>query len=723
MSSGTHQASLAARCPRLRSDAWTRPRPSARPGPLGNRPLVAFARFCRPNAALLGPVRRKAWWLAGLFLLVLVGGAKAQLVLQGPLKNFKFPDYYPEKANQTNRVLKTLITGAEAWQLPGGQMRIKGLRIESHGEDGHREAEVKASDCVLNYTNKEATGAGHLEVSSAAGFYRIEGDGFSWKTSNSFLFISNRVVATLQRRLLASQSIDVAALTNAAPATSQTSNEVVRVSSDQCFFDSQSNLIVQSGHVVADDPQMQLGCEILRVQFTPARRLQGLVAEEDVSILNKSDQSRATAGRAVYELNQGRETIFLTGQPVWRDREGRMEARADRFTFDRTDRRILGQGGAMMRLPRGSFSQPSLLPQSSAARTNAPPRAADTNQIQITSETLTLLLPATNRPARSVIVETGVVILSPADDTRATGDKAVYREESGKMELTGQARWEAEGRLVSADLLAMDRTNNVFLGRGNALFRMPLQQAGPAASFRVSTNRHAPTNLVLEVRSDELVYRTNALVFQGGGVRARVLEDRVLRGLITCETLTAHFRERLDRVVAQKRVMAENYPPAGKADRTVTNLLSCEVLTATFSEDGKTITIVAADDVQAAQVETRKTAKPKTTVADLTCGLLTATVLPAAGKVDRIVAEQHVVLSQEDKLARGGRAVYTDKENRVILSDHPYAEFAEGKVTGAETLAWDRATGAFRGRGSAYRIEWTRATGKTNTFRLPFLKK
>jgi lipopolysaccharide export system protein LptA len=607
--------------------------------------------------------------------------------------------------------------------LPGGQVRIKGLRIENYREDGQREVEVKASDCVFDIATREAAGAGHLEVSSATGLYAIQGDGFQWKQSNAFLYISNHVVATFQRGLLASRAGDLATLTNAAAAAGgPVSNEMVRIASDRCWFDSQSNVVVQSGHVLVDDPQMQLACEILRAQFTPARRLQKLAAERNVSILNKSDQSRVTAEDAVYELSQDRETISLSGQPVWRDREGRTEARADRFTFDRNDRRINGQGGARLRLPRGTVTQPSLLPPGAAPRTNALPRAADTNQIQITSETLTLLLPSTNRPGRSAIAETGVVILSPADDTRATGDKAVYREDTGRIELTGRARWEAEGRLVSADLLAMDRTNKVFLGRGNALFRTPLQPAGAAAAFRVSTNRHAPTNLVLEVRSEELIYQTNALVFQGGGVRARVLEDQALRGLITCETLTAHFSQRLDRVTADKRVVAENYPRAAKADRTVTNLLSCEHLTATFSGDGKTVTLVAAENVQAAQVDTRKTAQPKTIVTELTCGLLTVTVLPAAGKADRIVAEKQVVMSQEDKLARGGRAVYTDKENRLVLSDHPYAEFAEGKLTGAEILVFDRASGAFSGRGP-YRIEWTRAGGRTNAFRLPLLKK
>jgi lipopolysaccharide export system protein LptA len=662
--------------------------------------------------------------LLGVLLLVLWPGlGEAQLAIQGKIKDFKIPDYYPPTSpHQTNRVVRTLLSGAEAVPLAGSQVRITGLRIASFREDASPELEITATECVFDLATRSAWGDGHLRVTSANGLYSIEGDGFQWGQSNAFLAISNRVVLTLQRRLLVVGPDALQGLTNrAVPPAGPATNQVIRITSDHCMIDSQSNRFTQTGHVVADDPQMQLGCETLQVQLTPARRLQQLVAQDNVSILNKEDQSRATAGRAVYALSGERELITLTDQPVWRDRDGRQEVRAARFTFDRTTRQIHGEGGALMRLPRGGFSQPASFLEPASTTRPLPAGPADTNQIQITAQTLTLLLPTTNRLHRSAIAETDVVILSPADDTRASGDKALYREDTGLIELIGHARWEAPDRLISADTLAMDRTNRVFLGRGNTLFRMPLRQAGQGLAFRLSTNRPTATNLVLEVQSDELTYRTNALVFQGGTVRARLLEASRLRGLLTCRTLTASFSQRLDRVVAAGRVMAESYPSPGASNRMVTNLVSCELLEAAFSEDGKTIVMTASENVQAAQIETR-TPGPKTVVTDLTCGRLKVTLLPKAGKVDRIEAEQHVVISQQDKLARGGRALYTDKANQVVLSDHPYAEFAEGKLRDADTLIWDRLTGDFKGRGR-YRLEWTRPFGRTNAFRLPILKK
>jgi lipopolysaccharide export system protein LptA len=664
-------------------------------------------------------VHRLAGAVGALLLLVFLSApSPAQITIQGKLKNFRFPDYYPAAPGQTNPPLKTLLSGVEARQLAGGQMHINGLAIQSYREDGQHELEVKASECVFDIATRQASGEGHLEVTSPSGLYSIEGDGFLWRQADGLLVISNHVQSILHRGLLASHSAGVDSLPTRFVATnSPATGEVVRITSDRCMFNSQSNQAVQSGHVVVDDPQMRLLCENLKVQFTAAKKLQEIVAEQDVSILNKADQSRVTAGRAVYEVSQEKETVTLTENPVWQDRQVRQEARATMFTFDRQERIIRGIGGARMKLPRGSFSQPSLLSQPASAAAHALGRSSDTNEITISSETITLLLAATNRPSRSATAETGVVILSPADDTRASGDKAVYREDTGLINLIGQAQWAAEGRLIKADVLSMDRTNRIFSGRGRTSFRLPLQQAGQAGLFRGTTNRPPATNLFLEIKSDEFIYRTNVLTFQGDQVRTWVYEADALRGFIICGFLSAHFSDRLDSVRAEKHVIAENYPPPKGDGKTVTNLLSCETLTARMSDSNQVITLVAVENVQAAQLEVQAVPS-KTAISELTCARLTAVVLPKAGRVDRLEAERQVVISQGDKLARGEKAVYTDKENQVVLSGHPYAEFADGKVTGAETLTWHRATGAFQGQGR-YHLEWVRPSRGTNTFKYP----
>jgi lipopolysaccharide export system protein LptA len=651
-------------------------------------------------------------------LVILLGAAAsppllAQVTLQGPAKNFRIVDYYPTiPVGQTNRALRAVLTGAEAWPSPGGTVRIHGLHIENFREDGRREADVKADECVYELAARQATGASRLQVSGGGGLFAIEGEGFLWRQTNSLLILSNRVVTTLDQGFLAGRSNDLT--TSSFPTTN-----LIRINSDRCVLDSQSNRVVHSGHVLADDPQMQLTCGVLTVLFTPARRLQEIIAEDQVAILAKNDQSRSTAGRAVYRLDQAAESITLTESPVWRDRDGRQQIQAARFLFDRLTRQIHGDGGAVMRLARGRFTQPSL------GTTTAPPPqplpATDTNQIQITSESFLLSLATSNRPYRSATANGNVVILSPADDTRATGDRARFHEETGLIELDGHARWEAEGRLVTADRLSMDRTNQIFHGQGSTLFRMPLRPAGMGLAFRGVTNRVTATNLTLEVHSDQFTYHTNLLVFHGSPVQTHLHEGPTLRGQVDCAVLSVFFTERLERILAQQHVLAETFPSPAPASRSITNSLSCESLDVSFSQDGSTINLLASNNVQAAQLELRPNRR-QAVVTELTCGQLTATFLPRAGRVDRLDAHDHVVIAQEDKLARGGHAAYADHDGRVVLSDHPYAEFAQGKVLDADTLSWDRATGKCRGTGR-YRLQWTGVLGSTNTPHLPFLNK
>ena len=632
----------------------------------------------------------------------------AQTTFTGKLKNFRFPDYYPPAPGRTNQALKTLLNGAEAQQLPDGKVQIGGLRIESFREDGRRELEVRATECIFEIGTREAFSGGHLEVVSASGLFAIEGEGFRWRQSDGSLFISNRVVSTLNRGLLASRTANLDAGTNLAVALAALpASQVVRITSDRCEFNSLSNVVTQTGHVVADDPQMQLGCEILRVQFTAAKRPEEIVAVGNVSILNKPDQSRATSGRAVYAVTPDKETVTLTEKPAWHDRDGRQEMKAEFFTYDMRSKSIRAEGHATMQLPRGSMGQP--VP---ALGANGPSTtASNAGPVQITSDILTILLPATNRLYRSAVAENNVVILSPADGSRGTGDKAAYNEGAGLLELLGHAQWLSEGRTVQADVLAMGRTNHLFTGRGHAFFKVPLSQVGQAGQSPTTTNRVANTNLFLEVSADDFGYQSNRLSFRGNAL-ARFLESKVLRGQVTCGLLTAHFAERLDSLLAEKHVVAEHYPPLGAKAKSATNFLSCEVLSAKLSESGQVVAVVAADNVQAAQIAV-STNQPKPTVTQLTCGLLTAVFLPQSSEVDKLHAEEHVLILQGDKQARGADAIYTAAANVIELTGQPSAEFADGKVRDADVLLWDRNAGIFRGRGK-YRLEWNRPLGQTN---------
>src|SRR5258708_21834029 len=164
--------------------------------------------------------------------------------------------------------------------------------------------------------------------------------------TNSSLIISNTVGSATQRGRLTPPSgsngpsakaaspplvVPGAARsgTNAVTAT----NQFVNILSDHFWYDGQSNLVVYTGNVRVDDPEMDLACEILAIQRSTNGTIESIVASRNVTMVNKATGSRVTGDQAVYSLDQGQELVTITGHPRWQN--GPQEGTEDVFIFDR----------------------------------------------------------------------------------------------------------------------------------------------------------------------------------------------------------------------------------------------------------------------------------------------------------------------------------------------------------------------------------------------------
>jgi len=651
-----------------------------------------------------------------LALLLCAAAAPAQLRVTGTFKNFRFPDYYPDPPpGQTNRPLRTLLQGEEARQVARDKISITGLRIEYYRPDGAIEAVVRASDCLFEVTNRVAHGAGPLSAGSLSNLFSIEGEGFLWRQQDFWLIISNRVVTRFDRSLLGTnrQGGFSLPMLPAAPLAVST-GATLTVRSDQCVFEGHSNRVTQSGHVTIEDPEVRLSCENLEVRFTPARRLRDIAVRGGVSVVSKADGSRLEAGEAVYRADPGRETLDITGQPVWRDAQGRQELRAGQFRADFSQRTLYAESNAVLLLAQEALTHPDLTLGAGLPVTLPParPGVQDTNQIRITARQMRVLLPGPDRPGRHAIAEGDVVITGEAGQLRGTADRLDLKEAEGRMTMEGRVVWTAGTRQVRADRLTLDQTNRTIHGQGQVAFRVPMGSAAPSALPAA-----ASTNLVLELLSRAFTLQSNSLTCLGEPVHARLLDGPTLLGRLTSPTLVVRFSNRLDNVVASGGVQAEHYPPPN-TNAVATNLLACETLAVKFSADGQIVALVASENVQAAQISVSNS-PPKTTLTELTCGVLTAVLLPKAGRVDKLHAERNVVLVQDDKMGRADQAIYTDEAYRLVLSGRPYAEYSQGRIRDADTLIWDRATGKVSGLGR-YQIEWRPPAGRTNPVPLFF---
>jgi hypothetical protein len=104
--------------------------------------------------------------------------------------DFTSTEYYEPPHQQQ---IKSILSGAEALPQPGGQLIIKQLKLETFDLDGKLEVTILAPECIYDTLKGLANSPGHLQVQRGDGKLRVEGEGFLWRQSDSFLTISNNV--------------------------------------------------------------------------------------------------------------------------------------------------------------------------------------------------------------------------------------------------------------------------------------------------------------------------------------------------------------------------------------------------------------------------------------------------------------------------------------------------------------------------------------------------
>jgi hypothetical protein len=96
------------------------------------------------------------------------------------------------------RQIRSRLAGAQALPQTGGLLVIKQLKLEMFAADGTLEWIVTAPECVYDTLNFTANSAGHLQLQTGDGKIQVDGDGFLWRQSDSFLTISNHVHTVIE---------------------------------------------------------------------------------------------------------------------------------------------------------------------------------------------------------------------------------------------------------------------------------------------------------------------------------------------------------------------------------------------------------------------------------------------------------------------------------------------------------------------------------------------
>lgn len=142
----------------------------------------------------------------------------------------------------------------------------------------------------------------------------------------------------------------------------------------------------------------------------------------------------------------------------------------------------------------------------------------------------------------------------------ASGEEALYRQDTGILQVTGSPEWETEFRRGKADSITIDRTNRLFRAEGNAFLLLSgpeLGRVGLGAALPGTGVATPATNRQVAISSANYVILSNSARFEGG---VRVVDQGEGSGepvKLDCQTLSLAFAgtNELQRILAQGNVI------------------------------------------------------------------------------------------------------------------------------------------------------------------------
>lgn len=152
----------------------------------------------------------------------------------------------------------------------------------------------------------------------------------------------------------------------------------------------------------------------------------------------------------------------------------------------------------------------------------------DDPQMELTCDVLNIFL-TTNKTIQRITAENRVVIVNKKDNSRATGERAIYIINTNQeiVELVGHPTWSDGVRTGTADIFIFDRKSNIFRAETNAVFKLPREQIGQPGllSLRAPLSTNLQAGELVEISADILAFQ---LPETNGPVREFVAEHNVV---------------------------------------------------------------------------------------------------------------------------------------------------------------------------------------------------
>jgi lipopolysaccharide export system protein LptA len=564
------------------------------------------------------------------------------------------------------KVLDLLLSGDNRTPLTERDDLITPFQMKSfrNGQANDVQLIAQAPECHLDATDGRAWDKGGIVLFTPTTNVWVQGEGFLFIQTNHSLDISNKVETRILRSLLKTSMLN-AARTNAPGTTGQ----ILKIYSDRCHFDYQSNFAQYFGRVHVIDAQLDLTSERLSIQLTSNSAIETILAEDNV-VMTTTNKGWATGPRAFYYVTNGSEMTEMTGGAVWHN--GDEKARAEEFIYDSTRHFLTGIGRVRVWWPNAP------------ARSGAAPKADASGYRELWADFATLHWPLTNGPVETMHAAGNVLIVNQADRSSSTSDQADYTRTNDLFKLTGSPVWWNEKMEIKGRTLTAEGTNKIYRARGDSNLKLK-------ASSAVHTNQW------LFIASEDLDYQINLAVFTDH-VNTRLLDDGALRDTLKSDRLDVELvSNEVKTAVARGHVRGETAPDKFGRIKTI----ACATLTAHRSPETKLMTDILAEDRVVLRQFGTNAADP---CSQLTAATATAYFsATASNQMERAVAERGVVMDQiktnQTIHATGEKAVYTVAADEINLTGTPVARTERFVISNSDRMIWQPKTNRFQAIG------------------------
>jgi lipopolysaccharide export system protein LptA len=601
-----------------------------------------------------------AVWL--VLTLAACGGLRAQSP-PGPKPPQIPPDYRTHIILEKSNVLELLVSGDNRTPIAERDDLITPFQFKSYRNGNEVQLIGQAPECHVDQAGHRAWDDGPILLFTPTTNVWVHGEGFLFIETNHLLTISNKVETRVLRSLLRTPMLNNAGSNAVAPATT---GQILKIFSDGCRFDYQSNFAQYFGSVHAIDVQLDLTSRKLSIQLTANSAIQTILAEENV-VLTTTNKGWATGRRAFYYVTNGGEMTELTGEAVWHN--GDEQAWADKFIYDGTHHLLTGLGHVRVWWPNAP-PRPGVAPKADAG-----------GYRKLWADFATLQFPPTNGPVEAMHAAGNVLLINQADQSRAMSERADYARSNGLFELSGHPEWWNDQIHVQGRTLTAEATNRIYHALGDSILKL-----------KVSGGAHS--NQWLYMASDKLDYQTNLAVF-AGHVQARLLDEGVLRDTLNSEKLDVELlNNQVKTAVATGQVQGETTPDLMGRIKTI----ACDTLTAHNNPSTKMLTDILAENHVVLRQFGTNAGDPRSRLTADTATAYFSSVM--TNKVERAVAERDVIIdnvkTNQALHATGRRADYTVAADEVKITGAPVARDDRHIISNADYLIWQPKTNHFQ---------------------------